>query len=387
MNGLTVTASDASTVVITSDTPNPAVPIEMTISNAGILDSKVVQQHGGTQDATDQANDYLNASSAGSGPYMVASADRTSQIVLKLNPNYWGSRPAYSTVVLRNVTAATQALDIQDGQAQLAIDVSPQDAASMGSSVNVIAAASADVWLIGMNASPAVSSLTANQDFRDAVRYGLDYKGLVALAGKGAIQGTGFVPVGILGALPAAAADQRDLARAKASLAKVGVANPTVDLGYYTDRVLDGLPIAPVAAKIQSDLKEVGITVNLVGQPIAVLLPKLKAGKFPMWIRGASSDFPDPSDFLNRIPGPGGVLAKWQNWVSGTNPSVDALVATATTATATGQRDSIYKSLVKATNDTAYTLYPVQLGRNLVCAKSVNATLNPFDYVDLGLVT
>src|SRR4029077_9448826 len=90
-----------------------------------------------------------------------------------------------------NAPVATQRLDIQDGQAQMALDIPAIDVPSLNlSKVNVISAGSGDQSFLGMNASPAVSSLTANQDFRDAVRYGIDYKGLVALAGKGAVQST-----------------------------------------------------------------------------------------------------------------------------------------------------------------------------------------------------
>ena len=388
MQGLTASATDPYTVVVTSDTPNPAVPIELTQHSASVLDSKLVQQHGGTEDTKDQADDYLNSASAGSGPYMIESVNRTSQIVFKANSRYWGAAPAYSTVILRNVPEATQRLDIQDGQAQLAVDVTPQDAASMNSAVvNIASGAALDQLQVAMNASPAVSALTSNQDFRNAVRYGLDYQGLVALAGKGAIQSTGFIPVGILGSLPPSQATQRNLTLAKADLAKVGVQNPTIDMGYFSDATLGGLLLAPMAAKIQSDLKEVGITVNLAPAPFSVLLPKEIARTQTMWIRTIPADYPDATDWIPDVPGPSGNLAKWQNWVQGSDPSLDALVSKATTATVPAERGPAYQALVTATNDQAYSIYAVELGRVLVSAKSVHATLNPFDNVDLALVT
>jgi len=48
MDGLTVAAPDPLTVIVTSDTPNPAVAVALTQFQTGILDSKLVQQHGGT---------------------------------------------------------------------------------------------------------------------------------------------------------------------------------------------------------------------------------------------------------------------------------------------------------------------------------------------------
>ncbi len=389
MNGLTVSASDASTVTITSDIPNPAIPIEMTQSNAGILDSKLVEQNGGTDTAADQADSYLNSYSAGSGPYMEKSVDRTSQIVLIANPLYWGPKPAYSTVILRNSPEATQRFDIQDGQAQLALDVTPQEAASMPSSVNVISAASLDQMHLDLNTSSKVSPLTANKDFRDAVFYGLDYAGLVALAGKGAIESTGFIPAGILGSLPRDSANQpvRDLARAQASLAKVGVANPTVVLRYYSNQVNDGLSYATFAQKIQSDLKEVGITVSIDAAPMAVLGGTLRAGLVQMYLHTSPSNYPDPADSLSVVPGPTGYLAKWQNWLIGMDPTLDSLVATASLATTPADRGPALQAVVKEANATHYSIYFVQVGRSMISAKSVHATLNPFDFVDLGLVS
>src|SRR5487761_266261 len=240
MAGLTASAPDPFTVVITSAQPNPAVAMTMTIMNAGILDSVLVQAHGGTDNPKDKAENFLNSASAGSGPYMIQSVDRTSQIVLKANPNYWGPKPVYSTVILRNAPPATQTFDVQDGQAQLALDISSEAAASItSSSVNVVSGPSADGFYLAMNADPSVFPLGRDPNFRKAVQYGLDYQGLVALAGKGAVQMTGFIPNGLLGSLPLSEAPHRDLARAQAALAKVGATNPSFTLEYASDSTLD----------------------------------------------------------------------------------------------------------------------------------------------------
>jgi peptide/nickel transport system substrate-binding protein len=385
MTGLTVSSPDDSTVVLQSDSANLAVPVIMTQSNAGIMDSKLMMTNGGTADAHDNGDAYLNsANNAGAGPYTIQSVDRSSEIVLKANPHYWGAKPAFATVDIRNTPAATQRLDIQDGQAQLALGISPRDAASL-TGANVIASPSADLLLLSMNADPSVSMLTANSNFRQAIKDGVDYKGLVALAGKGAIEATGFVPVGVLGSLPESTSAQRNLSQAKSALAQAGVSNPTIELDYTTDQNLDGLPVAPFAEKIQSDLKDVGITVNLVASPIAVLLPKIQAGKVQMWLVPNPADYPDPADFLPLVPG--GYWAGWFGWTTGQNPSVDALVTNAVSATSVGARGTAYQALAKASNQENHLLYMVQGGRTIVAAQSISATLNPFDYVDLGTVS
>src|SRR5487761_364929 len=388
MAGLTASAPDPFTVVITSAQPNPAVAMTMTIMNAGILDSVLVQAHGGTDNPKDKAENFLNSSSAGSGPYMIQSVDRTSQIVLKANPNYWGPKPVYSTVILRNAPSATQRFDIQDGQAQVALDISSQDASTLNTSVvNVSSAPSSDQFYLVVNASPAVLPHADDQNFRDAVRYGLDYQGLVALAGKGAVPMTGFIPAGLLGSLPAADAPQRDVTRAKAALATVGAANPTITLEYATDSSLDGLTFAPFATKIQSDLKEVGITVNLKGEPHAIGDARFAAGKIQLYLAFNNADYPDVADFTNfDLVVPGGD-AESDHWVQGMDPAIDAMTTTALAATTPTDRSAAYQALERAMNDKAYFDFILQPGRNLIEAKSVHATVNPFTYVDLGSVT
>jgi peptide/nickel transport system substrate-binding protein len=297
---------------------------------------------------------------------------------------YWGSKPAYSTIVIRNVPAATQRLDIQDGQTQLALDISPADTTGLSSSLTVITAPTSDETELLMNANPRVSTLTANQDFRDAVKYGLDYKGLVALAGKGALRATGFVPVGVLGALPASDAPQTDLTRARAALAKVGVSNPTVELGYSSDFVTDGLGPAIFATKIQSDLNAIGITVKLVPALQSVALPKLMAGQEQMFFIPWLTDYPDPSDFNGFTVGPDGYLSTWMNLVPSVEPALAALSATAISAVQPADRSAAYQALARAMNAKGYSLFLAQPSRALVKAKSVDASFNPFTFVDFG---
>jgi peptide/nickel transport system substrate-binding protein len=227
--------------------------------------------------------------------------------------------------------------------------------------------------------------LSANQDFRNAVKYGLDYAGLLSLAGKGAIRDPGFIPVGSLGALPPADATQRDLATAKADLAKVGVANPTITLTYPSDLSTDGVVASTFATKIQADLGEVGITVKLAAQPVSVLLPAWMAGKLQMLLIVNSADYSDPSDFTFWTPG--GYVAGWFGWKAGMDPQIDTLVATANSAVQPVDRDAAFKALGTAINAKAYGDWILQPGRVLVEAKSIHATVNVFTAVDLASIT
>src|SRR5580692_6505978 len=82
MAGITATAPSADTVVLTSATPNTAIPAIVTNPALGIVDAKAVTADGGTDSAkaatADKAEAKLNAVSAGSGPYTLTSFSLTS---------------------------------------------------------------------------------------------------------------------------------------------------------------------------------------------------------------------------------------------------------------------------------------------------------------------
>ncbi|MFQ5596264.1 MAG: ABC transporter substrate-binding protein, partial [Anaerolineae bacterium] len=89
-----------------------------------ILDSQVVKAHGGTDaadaDQTDQAKDWLNQNSAGSGPFMLAGWTPKGEIVLEANPNHWRGAPELDKVIIKHVADASTQLELlQRGEADI----------------------------------------------------------------------------------------------------------------------------------------------------------------------------------------------------------------------------------------------------------------------------
>ena len=85
-----------------------------------------------------------------------------------------------------------------------------------------------------------------------------------------------------LGSLPAGSGPAYDLAKAKAALAASGAGHPTLNLVYPSDIQVNGLNFGDLAARIQQDLQQVGITVKLQGQSIQVALNSYRGGKEQM---------------------------------------------------------------------------------------------------------
>jgi peptide/nickel transport system substrate-binding protein len=377
--GITVSAPDSSTVVLTSQDPNPAVPFIIPNPALGIVNSKVVKAHGGTDqpgaDKSDTAESFLNSQSAGSGPYTLTSFSTTSEVDFTANPSYFGAKPFYNKVVLRNVQAPAQLIDIQKDSNEIAIDLSSDQASSLsGSSVQVKASPGPNVFFLFANNNPKISSVTPNKHFQNAIRYGLNYASYVQLAGAGAIQTPGVVPSMFLGALKPADAAQFDLAKAKAELAASGMANQTVNLGFPSDFTLNGISFSTLAQKVQSNLQDVGIKVNLTGSPISTALADYRAGKeqLGLWLWGP--DYPDPNDYLVFLPGQ--LLGLRAGWAKGSDPSLEALGVQAASSTDNTARGQLFQQIQRQLNTDGPWFPLIQPGQVVAASKGVSG----FDY-------
>ena len=329
MNGLQVVAPSRYVVVVSAGQPDPTLLARMAAAPTGIVNAKVVEAQGGTDQSNaataDQAEPYLDANSAGSGPYQLVNWTRGGDVTLKANPYYWGKKPAFSSAVIHNATGAVQRLDIQRGAAQLALDLSAADAQGL-TGLNVIRAQTADIFWLFANANPDVSKIASNPKFQEAVRYGIDYKGLLQLAGAGAQPLPGIISPVFNGALPASAAIQRNLTRAKQALAASGITDPTVHLFFPSDVTVDGLSFGDLAARVQQNLKDVGINVILEPQPTQTALVGYRAGTEEMGLWETGPSIPMENNQLVWLPQiSGDYMAHRAGWDTANTPAITQL--------------------------------------------------------------
>ncbi len=386
MAGITATAPSSGTVVLTSSTPNTAIPAILTNPALGIVDARKVQAAGGSDAANaataDKAESSLNTTSEGSGPYTLTSYSTTTEVVLTANPRYWGPRPKYAKIVIRNVQASVQKLDVLKGESQIAVDLSPTQAEGM-SGVQIVHGASPNLFFLLTNDNPKVSKVTSNPQFQQAVRYGINYASMVQLAGKGAVQAAGIIPSMFLGSLPASEAPAYDLAKAKAALAASGAGRPALTLVYPSDIQVNGISFGTLAARVQQDLQQVGINVQLQGQSIQVALGSYRGGQEQMGLWYWGPDFPDPSDYLNFLPG--ALVGLRAGWVKGADPSLEALGTKAAGTTDKAARQTLYQQIQRSMNQASPFMPLIQPAQILVGATSVrNLQSNALWLVDLS---
>ena len=386
LDGVKVEKTDDKTITLVSAKPNPSLPFILPNPALGIVNSKVVKANGGAAGPDDKAEKYLNGQSAGSGPYMLESFNAATQVVLKANPKYWGAtKPVYKRVVVRNVQSQTQKLNVQRGDSQIAVDLTADQAQGIGGGNQIVKGASANVFFLLTNRNPAVSKTTSNPRFAEAVSKGVDYAGLLELAGEGSVQAAGIVPSMINGSLPAEQAPKRDVAGAKAALAAGGITNPRVKLEYPSDFTLNGLSFQPLAERIQANLKEVGITVDLAPAPIATALESYRDGKEEMGLWWWSPDYPDASNYLAFLPG--GLIGERAGWKKGADKALEDAGAKAAT-TIGDDRFAQYHQIQTELNARGPIVPLMQPSQRLVTAGSLTGlAVNPvwtFEIAALG---
>ncbi len=370
LDGATITKVDDSTVQIVTANPTPALPYILPNPALGIVNSTKVKAEGGSTGADDKAEASLNKASQGSGPYIISSLDLSSQVTLTKNPKYDGpEKPTYGKIVLRNVQSATQQINIKGGDSQVALDLSGSQAADLGGSTKVLSGASANVIFLLLNQDPSISKYTSNPDFMKAIKEGVDYKGLLGIAGKGSVQSPGVIPTVFLGALPDSDALTFDADAAKKDLAASGYAGEPITLNFPSDVTLNGVQFPDVAQKLQSQLGAVGVNLTLAPAPVATELDTYRDGKETIGLWYWGPDYPDPSDYLAFAPG--GVVGLRANWKTGVAPDIDAAAAKAAQGGSAADRTSAFQDLQRDINESGPFIPLFQPANNIAYASSV----------------
>lgn len=351
-----VVADGDFTVTFTLKAIRPSFLGELTNYAFSVTNSKVIKENGGTDadDAatTDTAQAYLDSTSAGSGPYVLESWEPQVQTVLVKNPNYSGSREAYfDRVIIQNIAeAATQKIALESGEIDVALEVTADQVAEMADNADIAIYKNPglSVHFLLMNEDPEIGGPMADPKVQKAVRLALDYSGYIDLWG-GVTPGSNLA-VGLAGAYSSANghAVTRDLDAAKALLAEAGYADGfTVDL-QYPDFTWQGVNMNTNAQKVQADLAEVGITVNLVPAEIQVALEGYRSGTqgFAYWFWGP--DILDPLDLFSFLPG-GKVAGERAKWLpENADQALLDLMAKASVETDAAAREELFAQIQDA---------------------------------------
>jgi peptide/nickel transport system substrate-binding protein len=293
-----IKATDATTVVIsvpkTSSTQTLLIILTFTIG--GIVDSKELKTK---ETGGDFGSAYLLDHSAGSGPFSIDHWTKNTEFQLKANPNYGGTKPALSAVLVKHVPEPTnQQFALEKGDIDIANDLGPEQIAALQgkSGVTTISADSLLLVYVGMNAM--VKPLD-NVKVREALRTAVDYDGIV----KDLLKGNGrkvqdIIPAGLPGHTDATPF-QADVNKAKDLLQQAGQTSVTLEFLIPTGQAPAGAAWSDIAAKLKSDWAKIGVTVNIKQTTTADLLATYRAQKGQLVMINWGPDYPDPGANVN----------------------------------------------------------------------------------------
>jgi peptide/nickel transport system substrate-binding protein len=374
---------DPATVKVTLTEPSPAFLGIVAAPAMSIVDSQVVIAHGGTDaadaDQTDKAKDWLDQHSAGSGPFIQTSWTPKAEIVLEANPNYWRGAPKLGKVIIKHVADPTTSLQmLQRGDADLLYSLDPDliDQAQADPNLKIVIGQTLNQNYLAMTSNPELSKPLSDKRVRQAIALSVDYDGLIKalLRGYGS-RAPSIIPLGVLGVDPAMT-QGRDLEKAKALLKEAGYENGfEVELAYGSNPIRE-----TIAAKLQSDLAEVGIKVKLRPLEQSVYLSEMRAQKLAFCFGGWTPDYLDPTMWTDYFSYHDRGIAKrmWYN-----NPEAEKYAKIIGTELDIAKREQAIKELQKVLMDDMPFTMLYQSQQIVVMNKSVQGfAYHPVQFVN-----
>jgi len=256
-------------------------------TTASVVDPVVVMEN---EQEGDMGGSWMTDHSAGNAPYILEKWERGTEVVLKANENYWKGAPSLKTILVKQLTEpADQRMMLERGDIDIAWNL-PADMIDDLRGVKGIEIDEEPVFTqnyIGMNVG--VEPL-GDERVRDAIRWSIDYEGIVNEIMKGAaIKLQTFIPSGMLGYNPATPYYQ-NVVKAKELLTDAGYPD-----GFDIELAHPANPLQrDLAAKIQSDLAKSGIRVKLMEMISAMMYEKYRAQGLQLVLGGWGADYADP---------------------------------------------------------------------------------------------
>jgi peptide/nickel transport system substrate-binding protein len=273
-----------------------------------------------------------------SGPYKIAEAWSSNQLVLETNENYFGPKPIIEDLTLTIVEDANSAISqLQSGQIDYAGDLPPNFLGQLEGSPNVTVEGIQAYGFYDLRMNNTSGPL-ADVNMRKAINAALDREAIVtSIWGDKNEPLQGFWPQSMEGFDPDKETG-RDLDAAKEFLGQTANCQSGCSVRMmYSDQ---DFPFAgQLALMVQSQLKEAGIDVQLEKLDAATLIDRLFAGDYDMvpGAMAAPSNVPDPL-LTNALLSTGHLKAEFTGYKSA---QMDELIAKVNANTGEARTEAI----------------------------------------------
>ena len=322
-NVASVTATDASTVVITLKTPQSNFLLASTLAVFGIqsptalkaanADSTPLASNKYAQGLLPQGQDMV-----GTGPFMFKEWVVGDHITVVKNPTYWDTANAahLDQITFKGIGDSTAKLQaLQSGGVDLAFSISPLDVkTAQGAGLTIIdRGASCNQLNLDMNQSVGgKATIYANKNVRLAIAEAVNKQSYVdaLYSGLGKVP-TGFMPPATTG-FKAETIPTFDATKAKSDLQAAGLTADQLKIDFYypSNVVRPYLPDPKAMAQaIAQDLQAIGFTVNLKTEDWhGGYVSHATGGQYPLYLFGWTCDWAGADNFL---------VSAWFGWSAG----------------------------------------------------------------------
>jgi peptide/nickel transport system substrate-binding protein len=327
-------AVDATTLRITTDGPDPALPARLYWLT--IVSPKAVSEPGFGQKA------------AGTGPYRLVEWNKGTRIVLAKNPAYWSEAGNVAQITYRFVPeAGTRLAGLLAGDFDLITNLQPEDVKTVPQAVHVLGS---DLPFVSLN---AVAGLTKDVRVRQALNYAVDKQALAKdlFGGYATLLKGQLLAPSWFGFNPALEAYPYDVAKAKALLKEAGVLGQTLDVIAPSGRWLKDKELAET---LSAYWEAAGLKVNFRVLAWNEYLDTLNKNrpKTPAAITSShSNQLFDADRTLSAYYRQGGVAA------ANDDTELASLIDQARVETAPDKRKALYARAVKIGRDDALFVF------------------------------
>ena len=315
----TMTAPDPQTIVITTATPFPLMPI--TVSGISIISAANAGAPEGLKFSKDgcegvaqwpKTEDFNKLKYAGTGPFKYTQYSPGDRIIMEVNDKFWGQKPAWSKVILRPITnSAARVAALLAGDVDFIENPSIQDLPRIKSNANFAVSAGLSNRIIYLHFNyiedkpPGVTDAGDKNPFRDkrvreAISLAIDREAIVArIMGGEAKAAAEFLPNPLDGTTPGIRPRKPDPERAKKLLAEAGYPNGFgLTIGTPNDRYINDAQVAQAAAQM---LNRIGLKAQVDAMTATTFFTKRTKREFGIWLAGWGADTGEMSNPLRAL--------------------------------------------------------------------------------------
>jgi peptide/nickel transport system substrate-binding protein len=335
-----ITAPDPETVVIQLRRADPNVLQDWAQPAAGIVDPKIVEQHGGYKKGV--VDKWMQGHVAGYGPYLMEKHVPGKSALLKANPNFVGTPPAVEHVQVNFIgDDATLLLRARSGDADVTLGLSKQAAKSLSSHACCRLVVNDTTQSLQIM-TPSKSKPFDNAKFREAMTYAIPYEDILSKVayGYGSLFYGPYTPAMPEFDATIEAPRTHDPEKAKALLQESGVKTPV-----NVEMIINGA--APLheqlATIVQGAWRPLGVNVKISKLSTADFETRINKRDYQLGITRDGPGVIDAGYYL-------GYDMKCDNAFNSSGiciPAADKLLEQARTETDPGKRMDLYHEIAK----------------------------------------